>query len=435
MSDLPAGWELAELGDIVDVLDSRRVPVNAKERAKRPGDVPYYGATGQVGWIDEALFDEDLVLLGEDGAPFFDPGKQKAYHIHGPSWVNNHAHVLRARVELSSDRFLKYALDAADYRPYVNGTTRMKLTQRAMCRMAIPMPPRAEQDRIVVAIEEHLSHLDAGDAARRSAERRIKALEVSIIRKASSTLDPPRHWRAVTVADAGSVGLGLQRSPKRHSGFNMRPYLRVANVFEDHIDASDIMSMDITDTEWERFKLRDGDVLLNEGQSPELLGRPAIYRGEPPDVAFTNSLIRFQASDAVDPEWALLVFRSHMHSRRFMRESQITTNIAHLAAGRFKTVDFPIPPLDEQRERVIAARVHLDACSRLRSELAVAKKRAAGLRRSVLAAAFAGQLVPQHPDDEPASVLLAHIRGQRAAVDRHPARMSRPARSGGSRDH
>lgn len=424
---LPPGWQLADLGDVVDVLDSRRVPVNAKERADRPGSVPYFGATGQVGWIDEALFNEELVLLGEDGAPFLDPAKPKAYLVDGPSWVNNHAHVLRARDAVCSNRFLKYALDSADYRPHVNGTTRLKLTQKAMRSMPTPVPPRAEQDRIVGAIEEHLSRLDAAEAAALSATQRIKALERSIISGASSTLDPPQRWKVTTVADAGVVKLGLQRSPKRHNGPNMRPYLRVANVFEDRIDDSDVMSMNMTEAEWGRYKLQDGDVLLNEGQSPELLGRPAIYRGDPPDVAFTNSLIRFQANENVDPEWALLVFRSHMHNRRFVQESQITTNIAHLAAGRFKTVEFPLPPLREQQERVLEARAGLDACARLRSGVEAARKRATNLRRSILAAAFSGQLAPQDPDDEPASVLLDRIRAEREAET--PPKRKRRSRS------
>jgi type I restriction enzyme S subunit len=195
----------------------------------------------------------------------------------------------------------------------------------------------------------------------------------------------------------------------------MRPYLRVANVFEDRIDDSDVMSMDMTEAEWERYRLRDGDVLLNEGQSPELLGRPAIYRGKPPNIAFTNSLIRFRAKKDIDPEWALLVFRSHMHNRRFMRESQITTNIAHLSAGRFKTVEFPVPPLDEQQARVADARVGLVGCARLRAEVAAARRRSTNLRRSLLAAAFSGRLVPQDRDQEQAEGLLERTQRERAA--------------------
>ena len=162
----------------------------------------------------------------------------------------------------------------------------------------------------------------------------------------------PAGWIVVTVGDVGEVRLGRQRSPKYHHGEKMRPYLRVANVFEDRIDTSDVMTMHFSDEEFECYRLRPGDVLLNEGQSPHLLGRPAIYRGNPPDVAFTNSLIRFRAGPAVMPEWALIVFRHHMHSKRFMRESRITTNIAHLSAGRFSSVEFPLPPLEEQKRLV-----------------------------------------------------------------------------------
>jgi restriction endonuclease S subunit len=164
----------------------------------------------------------------------------------------------------------------------------------------------------------------------------------------------PPGWATSSVGEAGELKLGRQRAPRYHRGLNMRPYLRVANVFEDRIDTSDVMTMEFSADEFERFRLEAGDILLNEGQSPHLLGRPAIYRGDPPDVAFTNSLVRFRACGAVLPKWALTVFRHHMHSRRFMRESRITTNIAHLSLSRLMNVEFPIPPLAEQ-ERIIAA--------------------------------------------------------------------------------
>lgn len=112
----PDGWTIAPLALCVDVLDSRRKPVNAKGRAARPGPIPYYGATGQVGWIDDYLFDEELVLLGEDGAPFLDKSKPIAYVIDGKSWVNNHAHVLRARREVTSNRYIKHYLDSFDFK-------------------------------------------------------------------------------------------------------------------------------------------------------------------------------------------------------------------------------------------------------------------------------------------------------------------------------
>lgn len=162
-------------------------------------------------------------------------------------------------------------------------------------------------------------------------------------------------------------------------------------------------------------------MLLNEGQSPELLGRPAIYRGDPPDVAFTNSLIRFVPKPGITSEWALLVFRRHMHSGRFQEESRITTNIAHLALGRFRTVEFPVPPLEVQDRIVASTRNALDVIDRQVDNIDCAMAAIRALRRSILAAAFSGKLVPPDPNDEPASVLL-----ERIAASRPP---SRPRRS------
>src|SRR5208337_1604653 len=102
--------------------------VNSDERSSRVGNIPYFGATGQVGWIDDFLFDEELLLVGEDGAPFLDKSKQISYVIRGKSWVNNHAHVLRAKSDRTSNDFLKYFFDQFDFSDYVNGTTRLKLT-------------------------------------------------------------------------------------------------------------------------------------------------------------------------------------------------------------------------------------------------------------------------------------------------------------------
>ena len=99
LPELSNGWVWTTLASCAEILDSQRVPINAKERETRirgkPESelYPYYGATRQVGWIDDYLFDEELVLLGEDGAPFLDFLKDTAYLVKGKSWVNNHAHV------------------------------------------------------------------------------------------------------------------------------------------------------------------------------------------------------------------------------------------------------------------------------------------------------------------------------------------------------
>ena len=110
----------------------------------------------------------------------------------------------------------------------------------------------------------------------------------------------------VRVEDAGRVQLGRQRAPKYQTGKFTRPYVRVANVFEDRIDVTDLLSMDFGDRDFAQYRLEHGDILLNEGQSTELVGRPAMWRNEVPDCCFQNTIIRFQPDKKkVLPDFAL----------------------------------------------------------------------------------------------------------------------------------
>jgi restriction endonuclease S subunit len=154
-------WDNFILSDVVQNLDNKRIPVNSKERSTRQGSVPYYGATGQVGTIDLPIFNEDLLLLGEDGVQFFDPSKPKAYLISGPAWVNNHVHVLKARDSIANQKLLMHYLNQFNYVGYANGTTRLKLTQGAMNLIPISLPNRRIQEKMLEYIELKLSIVDA----------------------------------------------------------------------------------------------------------------------------------------------------------------------------------------------------------------------------------------------------------------------------------
>lgn len=227
----------------------------------------------------------------------------------------------------------------------------------------------------------------------------------------------PAGWHWTKVSEVGEVQLGRQRSPEHHRGENMRPYLRVANVFEDRIDTSDVLEMNFTPEEYERYKLVPGDVLLNEGQSRELVGRPAIYRGEVPGACFQNTLVRFRSGPAVIPQFALAVFRHYLRSGRFQAISKWTTSIAHLGAERFALLEFPLPPLDEQRRIVAKIEALLARSRRAKQALDAIPVLLERFRQSVLAAAFRGDLTRSwrdaNPDVGSASKLVERIRVER----------------------
>ena len=157
--ELPKGWAWATIDEISECLDGKRVPVNKDERAQREGEIPYYGANGRVGWIDEFLFDEPLVLVVEDET-FVGRTIPFSYLITGKSWVNNHAHVLRPSAAVLPE-YLNYSLMFYPFTPLTTGSTgRRKLTQKALMAAPFPLPPKDEQIRIVSAVERLTSMVD-----------------------------------------------------------------------------------------------------------------------------------------------------------------------------------------------------------------------------------------------------------------------------------
>ncbi len=136
---------------ITECLDRLRRPVTESDR--KPGNVPYYGANGQQGWIDRALFDEPLILVAEDGGYFDAPERGVAYRINGPAWVNNHAHILRAVTSHVDTEFLHRALRHFNFLPFISGTTRAKLNQGQLNAVKLAVPPLDLQRAFVTRVE------------------------------------------------------------------------------------------------------------------------------------------------------------------------------------------------------------------------------------------------------------------------------------------
>ena len=145
------GWPTTQLGDLVDILDRLRKPITQSDR--KAGPYPYYGATGVLDFVEGYLFDEPLVLIGEDGAKW-EAGANSAFPIEGKAWVNNHAHVIRPHRGRVLDAWLIYYLNGSDLMPFVSGMTVPKLNQGRLREIPIPLPPLEEQKQIVAVLDE-----------------------------------------------------------------------------------------------------------------------------------------------------------------------------------------------------------------------------------------------------------------------------------------
>lgn len=179
-------------------LDGRRIPLNVEERAGRRGDYPYWGANGVVDSVDDYIFDEPLVLLGEDGAPFLDKTKAVAFFVDGKIWINNHIHVLRIAARFDP-RFVAHALNATDYGPWIEGSTREKLTQDKMGSIPLPTPPLLLQRSIANYLDGETARVDGLIAAK------------------ESMLELLREKRRAVVSRAVTRGI-TPRAPLRNSG-------------------------------------------------------------------------------------------------------------------------------------------------------------------------------------------------------------------------
>ncbi|MEZ6072279.1 MAG: restriction endonuclease subunit S [Pirellulales bacterium] len=234
----------------------------------------------------------------------------------------------------------------------------------------------------------------------------------------------PEGWCWVTVEQVGEVQLGRQRSPKNRSKEYPTSYLRAANITEEGIDLSDVLDMEFTPRELERYRLSKGDIVVSEASgSPDQVGKPAVWNDELPKCCFQNTVIRIRpyvvASDY------LLVFFKHCYTNSVFARVAAGVGINHLSAAKFSMIPVALAPLEEQRVLVDEVESLLSVIRQSDEILDATAARSSRLRQAILKRAFEGKLVPQDPNDEPASELLERIVADRSQSNQPVGRAKR----------
>ncbi len=352
-------------------------------------------------------------------------------------------------------RWLMHAINAPQTRSRMAaleaGTTRKRISKKNLSTIPIPIPSLSEQSRVVNAIEVQVTRLAAAMASLERVKSNLKRARASVLKAAvegrlvpteaalarsegrdyepasallsrilsdrrarwaesdgkgkynepvTADLDQvgqlPVGWVWCSCDQAGEILLGRRRAPEYTGAAQL--YLRVANVKDGHLQLDDVQRMPFEDAEFEKYRLQPGDILVSEGQSPELVGQSALYSGTPNPCAFQATLHRFRSDGAsVLPRYAETVFRAWVRGGVFRRRCIVTTNIGHLTLGRFKSVSFPLPPLAEQRRIVTEVDRRLSVLDAIELTVNADLARCASLRQSILKRAFEGRLVPPEP--------------------------------------
>ncbi|MDW8810771.1 restriction endonuclease subunit S, partial [Streptomyces scabiei] len=300
----------------------------------------------------------------------------------------------------------------------------------------VPVPPVEEQRRVVAAIEEQLSRLDAAEGSARDVRRKLLAYKASRERKivpspgvdaAESSL--PEGWRMVRLGDI-SHSSGYGTSTKCGYDGAGSPVLRIPNIQSGSIDTSDLKYALDSGIDLRRYKVRSGDLLVvRTNGSRDLIGRVAVSRQDT-DYAFASYLIRFRIkTDVSSPAWVARVLSTRSWRLLIETAAASTAGQYNLNLKKLASLPIPLPPLEKQNSMAAMLDEIDESVRRLTSAVDEASLKGGAFRRSLFAEAFAGRLVLQDSADEPAHALLARIRAEREAAGVTNSRRRSPRRT------
>ncbi|MCG7563147.1 restriction endonuclease subunit S [Pseudoalteromonas sp. McH1-42] len=495
-TELPKNWIKCELGEVVEIHDNERKPINNSERNSRIENkalnelFPYYGATGQVGWIDDFLSNEESVLVGEDAAPFLDPIKNKAYLVKGKFWVNNHAHILRGLQGYVSNKFILHQMNYVDYQEHVSGSTRLKLTKTALTKMPFTLCPFNEQNRITDKIDELFSELDAGVKELEAAQIKLKHYRQSLLKNAiegaltkkwrddnkdkieetgkellnrilierkqrweqnkleefkKKGKNPPKNWQdkypepvqpdttdlpelpeGWVWASISQIGW-LDRGRSKHRPRNAAHLYGGKYPF---VQTGEIRAAEQYIRETDKTYSEDGLAQSKLWSKGTMCITIAANIGETAildiEACFPDSIVGFNCVIAEMPVEYVEYYFRVLKSK--LNDEAPATAQKNINLEILSKEVIPLPPIKEQLTIVENLNNELESIKWQQASIKLGLNQSEAQRKNILKSAFSGQLVSQNPDDEPASVLLEKIKQERVALAKisKPRKQSKP---------
>ena len=403
---LSFGWKTSLLSELVQVRYGKGVA--AAQRLD--SGVPYVASAGPMDFVADGLVEGPAIVVGRKGSV------GNVQYFDGPVWPSDTTFYFDVPQELDG-RFLSYQLQVAGLRKLDQSTAVPGLPRPALEAVVLHVAPLAEQKRIVAELERRLSHVDQAVRGLTRAQRQVMATRRSVLNATASGallhLDAV-GWKAVTTGDVCGVRGGIQKQPKRMPKNNPHPFLRVANVGRGNLDLAEVHEVELFGDELETYALQAGDLLVVEGNgSVDQIGRAAIWDGSIANCVHQNHLIRVRPGKAVDAHFLSLVWNAPVTVEQLRAVASSSSGLHTLSTGKIKSVRLHLPPLTDQVALVAEAQRRLSLLDAADRSISAGLSKAEQLRRSLLAAAFSGKLVPQDPNDEPAAVLLDKIRAER----------------------
>ena len=354
--EVPQGWVWTTLESCTINRDNERIPVASAIRSKQQHKkYDYYGAAGIIDKVDNYIFNERLLLVGEDGANLLSRAKNNAFFAEGKFWVNNHAHILDSYPKKVLD-FVAIVINSMNLEMYITGSAQPKLSQDNLNRIPIPLPPFAEQQRIVAEIERWFALID-------TIEKSKEGLETAIKQAKNKILDLAIHGKLVPQDpnDEPASELLKRINPKAQIPCDNGHYAQLPKGWgvismqdvcklKDGIKLDNISLINL-DVKYLRG-ISEGNI-INNGKFVPANSYMILVDGENSGEVFRTPIDGYQGSTFkqldidknVYEKYILNVINLH---RKALRENKVGSAIPHLNKKLFKAISVPLPPYNEQ---------------------------------------------------------------------------------------
>jgi len=367
-------WPTKKLGEVADFLDNLRKPVTASDRVSGP--YPYYGANGQQDSVNDYIFDDELVLLAEDGGYFGSKTRPVAYRVSGKCWVNNHAHVLKNKDGVIDIDFLGYSLMYYDVTPYISGTTRAKLNKSEAIKISLKVPPLSTQKQIVERMDKIVEAQKLNDdLIQKSAE-----LFQSLLHK---ELNPAgKDWEIKKLEDHAFITSGGTPRRNRPEFFDGTiPWVKSGELKDGFVfDTEEKITQEGLDKSSAKVFPIDTVLIAMYGAT---VGKVGMLKVE----ATTN-----QAIAGIQPKKGELdpyfVFYFLLLTAPILVKRSIGGAQPNINQGMVKKLIIPFPPLETQKQIV----AKLSAVQDYKTQLLIQKSKLKELFDSVLGKSMKGEM-------------------------------------------
>lgn len=415
--EVPENWVWTRLGIITNNYDGQRIPVSSSNRDNTKGMYPYYGASGVIDWINNYTHDGEFLLISEDGANLLARTKPIAFITKGKVWVNNHAHVISCENSISN-KFLCYYMNSIDLQPYVTGSAQPKLTQKKLNDIFIPVPPLAEQQRIVALVESFFEKLDRAKELVENALDSFENRKSAILHKAftgeltakwrkDNGVDYDKDWVEKKLVDiCCKITDGTHNSPPNFDVGDFM-YVTAKNIKEYGVELDNITFIEASLHKeiYKRCNVEYGDVLyIKDGATTGIATVNRIKK----EFSLLSSVALLKPNRDILDESYLAYNLNSPNTKKQMLSNMSGIAITRLTINKLKNGYIFLPPLSEQRE-IVRILDSLHGKEQRAKELCNLMENIDHMKKSILARAFRGELGTNSPEEESALELLKEV--------------------------